>query len=173
MSNRGLHPPPGNLRRKPTIFRKYNHPNLSPCWDLTSSTYPDQTPQLAALIGAYPIRRETKNFQIITNQIYLHVRSQQILHTHIRHRNLLCLIGPSARKHNILSTITIQIYLHIGTQRKMSTQIRRRNLLRLIGVYIPRGKQTILSKQLSNLSICWVAPNNVCPDQTPQLVAPN
>ena len=53
----------------------------------------------------------------------------------------------------------------------MSTQIRRCNLLRLIGVYTPRGKKQFSSKQLSKFISMLV--NNVYPDQTPKIVAPN
>ena len=95
------------------------------------------------------------------------------MHTQIRHRDLLRLIGAYTI-HQETKTFSENNHPNLspfGTQQIVHSQIRHCNLLRLIG---PSAKtQTILSKiTIIILSPCWDAAN-VYPDQTLHLAAPN
>ena len=94
-----------------------------------------------------------------------------IVPTPVRRRSQLRLIRiyTIARKPTILSKITMSIYLHFRMHQIEPTKVRRRNLLRPVRAYTIRGKPSIIT----NLSSSWDAANNVYPDQTPQLAAPN
>ena len=98
MHTRNLLRPIRAYAGKPTILS-----NLSPCGDAANNVYPDQTAQLAAPNRCLLPSRENNNSQQklsnllrlvnkITIQIYLRAGTQQILHTKIRRRSLLCLI---------------------------------------------------------------------------------
>ena len=101
---------------------------------------------------------------------------RQIVHTQIRRRSLLRLIGA----YTILQeTNNFQQNNHPNLSpcwdpANTAYPDQTPQLARLIGgLHHPPGNKINLSKITIHLSLCWEAANNVYPDQTPQLVEPN